>query len=437
MKPTLLIALLATWYLGAQAPSEVYLFDLDKSYRLTNPINISNNPELYDNQPYFEDNNTLVYVSTRNGQTDIKVADLKKGTQEWITNTAGSEYSPQAPSRGMYSAIRLDNDSIQKLYYYQKSNGGYTELVPEPKVGYYTWFDKNTIVSYAINEPSELMVHNLKDETHFAFKQNIGRSIHKIPNTDLVSYVDKSKEPWEIRSFNPVTGNDQLITTSLENSEDYTWTPNGDILMGQNEILYKYQPKEKQKWIPVTSLEFFKLKDITRLAVSPNGKKIAVVVGEDLPEPKKESKVAIIDIGIVVTNMEKSLILYKDVLGMKEVGQFPIDKEFGRKSGLTSGLATEVTVLQMEEGNQSTQLKLMTFGKHKNWYPDYIQQDLGVQYITLHVDNIGPYIERIIKNKIKMLGETPIVLDNGKTFVLIKDYDGTFIEIIGELEAKK
>ncbi|QLE00147.1 VOC family protein [Galbibacter sp. BG1] len=425
-------ALLITVVSYAQSPTEVYIFDMDSSYRLTNPVNISNNPEVYDNQPYFVDNHTLLYVSTRDGQTDIKAADLKKGIQEWITNTPGSEYSPEAPSKSTYSAIRLDNDSIQSLYNYNKNNGGYNELIKDQKIGYYTWYDKNTIVSFIVAEPSELRVNNLKEGTSFTFKENIGRSVKNIPNTKLISYIDKSNEPWEIYSFDPISGESAFIANTLEGSEDLVWTPNGVLLMGQNEILYKYDPKKEQKWIPVTSLEYFNLKDISRLAVSPNGKTIAVVVGEDIPEPPKPPKNAIVDIGIVVTNMEKSLALYKDVLGMKEVNAFTIDKDFGKKSGLTSGLSTDVKVLQMEEGEQSTQLKLMTFGKHKDWYPDYIQQDLGVQYITIHVDDIAPFLDRIKKYKIKLLGETPISLGDGRQFVLIKDYDGTFIEIISK-----
>ena len=42
-------------------------------------------------------------------------------------------------------------------------------------------------------------------------------------------------------------------------------------------------------------------------------------------------------------------------------------------------------------------------------------------------------IARIKKYKVPMLGETPTKLPNGKTFILIQDPDGTFIELIGDL----
>ncbi|MDG3583556.1 VOC family protein [Galbibacter pacificus] len=434
MKTTLsIIAIATSMWLQAQIATEVYLFDMDKSFRLTNPVNLSNNPGFYDNQPSFIDNNLLLYTSTRNHQTDIKEVDLRKKTQQWVTNTPGNEFSPQAtPKTNIYAAIRLDNDGKQRLYNYSSLNGGYEELISDQTIGYYSWYDKNTIVSFVPEEDnSKLVVNNLKNQTNFTFKENIGRSICKIPNTNLVSYIDKSSDVWEIRSFDPISGTDAFIANTLEGSEDMAWGQDGTILMGKEEVLYKYNPKGDQKWIPVSSLEYFNLKGITRLAISPNGKQIAIVVNEEIPESIQQQNNAIIDIGIVVTNLKKSLAFYKDILGMKETRKFTIDKAFGRKSGLTSGLSAEVTVLQLAEGNNATELKLMSFGKHKNWYPDYIQQDMGVQYITIYVKSVAPYLKRIQENNIKLLGDTPIAFENGESFLLIKDYDGTFIEIIG------
>lgn len=42
-----------------------------------------------------------------------------------------------------------------------------------------------------------------------------------------------------------------------------------------------------------------------------------------------------------------------------------------------------------------------------------------------------PFLERFEKHNIKLLGETHTKLDDGRTFVLVRDPDGTFIELIG------
>ena len=179
MKAIYISLFMFTLHLGAQNATEVFLFDMDKSYRLTNPINLSNNPTEYNNQPYFVNNNNILYSSTRNKQTDIKHVDLQKETQEWITNTPGSEFSPQMGYLpNMFTAIRLDTDGKQLLYSYDIKNGSATELIKNLKIGYYTWFDKNTIVTYTIGkiaDSSKLEVHELNNKTTFTLTKNIGR----------------------------------------------------------------------------------------------------------------------------------------------------------------------------------------------------------------------------------------------------------------------
>jgi predicted enzyme related to lactoylglutathione lyase len=76
----------------------------------------------------------------------------------------------------------------------------------------------------------------------------------------------------------------------------------------------------------------------------------------------------------------------------------------------------------------------MSFGKkpgHKRG--EVIQDDTGMQYITILVKDLKPFIDRLKKHGTQMLGETPIQLGSGDHFVLIQDPDGTFIELIGPL----
>jgi catechol-2,3-dioxygenase len=57
-----------------------------------------------------------------------------------------------------------------------------------------------------------------------------------------------------------------------------------------------------------------------------------------------------------------------------------------------------------------------------------------MQYITLMVKSLAPFLERLEHNKIPLLGETPTPLSETLSFVLIQDPDGNFIELIGPLE---
>ncbi len=139
----------------------------------------------------------------------------------------------------------------------------------------------------------------------------------------------------------------------------------------------------------------------------------------------------LIGVGVLTADLEASLDFYLNVIGMKKTGEFDVNEDLGKSSGLSNGLPFHVDILQLgEDGNV---WKLISFGKQApHAKSTYIQDDIGVQYITINVNNMKPFLERIKKNKVKLLGETPIPLDNGKDqFVVIQAPEGTFIELIG------
>lgn len=140
-----------------------------------------------------------------------------------------------------------------------------------------------------------------------------------------------------------------------------------------------------------------------------------------------------IQIGLVVSNLEKSSDFYTKVIGMQKTGGFKINEQFGKDSGLTGGLPFEVTILKLQNAAQATEWKLMSIHKKtKHRKSKNIQDDLGMQYITINVVNLDPFLERLQANNIKLLGNTPTKLGDGRRFVLIQDPDGTFIELIGQ-----
>ena len=139
-----------------------------------------------------------------------------------------------------------------------------------------------------------------------------------------------------------------------------------------------------------------------------------------------------ISIGVVVEDLDKSLAFYHDVVGMVKVREFTVDSEKAKRMGLSKGESFDIKVLKLENSEQATELKLMSFNKetsHKN--QKYIPDENGIRYITIFVKSMMPVLERIKKYNIKTLGETPTMLDANRQFVLIKDPDGNFVEFIG------
>lgn len=149
---------------------------------------------------------------------------------------------------------------------------------------------------------------------------------------------------------------------------------------------------------------------------------------------EKEFASNTIGVGVVVADLERSLDFYINVIGMSKVNEFDIDEDFSSKSGLAGGAPFSVHVLKLDDHPEATSWKLISFGKEgTSPLSEFIQDDTGMQYITLRVTNLEPFLERIRKHEVELLGETPVPFDSERHFALVRDPDGTFIELIGPL----
>lgn len=150
---------------------------------------------------------------------------------------------------------------------------------------------------------------------------------------------------------------------------------------------------------------------------------------------QSEFSSGLIGVGVVTKDIQKSLDFYLNVIGMTKVGEFDVDENFGKISGLTNGLAFHVDVLKLEDSPEANQWKLMSFKKEGSHpMPKYIEDDTGMQYITINVNSLEPFLDRIKKHNVKLMGETPVPLGEKDHFVLVQDPDGTIIELIGPLK---
>lgn len=150
---------------------------------------------------------------------------------------------------------------------------------------------------------------------------------------------------------------------------------------------------------------------------------------------QSEFSSGLIGVGVVTRDIEKSLDFYLHVIGMTKVGEFDVDENFGKISGLSDGIAFHVDVLKLQDSPDANQWKLMSFNKDGSHpIPKYIHDDTGMQYITIHVNSLEPFLKRIKKHNAKLLGDTPVPLGEKDHFVLVQDPDGTIIELIGPLQ---
>jgi len=294
MKFPLFLAALAFFSLSfSQSNTEIHLFDLSTSnskISITNHKNISNN-DGYDSQPSFLNEEKIIFASTRNDQTDIAQYFSNYNSKVWLNFTEGGEYSPlKVPNKNEVSAIRLDTDGKQRLYSYNISNGESTELIEDLVVAYYTWYDKNTIVSAVIEgDELNLYVTDLDEGKSRNYAKKVGRSFHKIPNSDLVSFISKKNEKqWQIKSLDPITGETRVIANTMAGVEDICWLDGKTLLSGKDSVLYKLTVKKDYSWKKVIDLSSLGITKITRLATNTSASKL--LIAGDIDENVKTVK---------------------------------------------------------------------------------------------------------------------------------------------------
>jgi hypothetical protein len=206
--------------------------------------------------------------------------NLKDNTKRFISNSPkGGEYSPQKiPNSKNISAVRLDNSGLQLFYSYNFKTGKDEELIKDFKIAYPAWYNKNTLIAVTIvNDALELFIFDLKNKINNTVAKNVGRSVHKIPNSNLVRFISKENiENWLVKSLNPKTKEIKTITP-IGKSEDITWLPNATLLIAAGKAIYKFSSKKDSS--PNLFFDFSNenIMNISRIAVNSDGTKIALV----------------------------------------------------------------------------------------------------------------------------------------------------------------
>ncbi|WP_262733062.1 DUF6265 family protein [Gaetbulibacter sp. NE] len=275
------VTFLLSAFAFSQQDTEIFLFNIESSssnISATSGKNISNN-EGYDNQPSFMNKDYILFSSNRNGQTDIIKYHTNYGSKTWLNFTEGGEYTPlKIPNKDAVSAVRLDPDGKQRLYAYNLKTSESTEIIKDLVVAYYTWYDENTIVSAVIEDTElNLYITDVNKGISKKYATNVGRSFHKIPNSNLVSFISKEDETqWKIKSLNPKTGAIKTIANTIEGVEDICWLNHITILSGKGSSLQKFTLNKDNNWKTVTDLSSYGITTITRLTTNPEATKLLI-----------------------------------------------------------------------------------------------------------------------------------------------------------------
>src|SRR5258708_2960861 len=185
-----------------QAGSEIFLFDLHirkDNVSIDNPKNITNHKG-YDNQPFFHTDKPLIYYASFNddGRSDIKFYNYKTEETKALTQTLEKEYSPTLTlDKEFISCIIQRDDGAQDLGKYPVAGGEPTIIINNLIVGYHVWADNSHLGLFVLGAngaPNELHYFRLPTKSDTIVAQDIGRSLHKVPNETAISFIHKISE---------------------------------------------------------------------------------------------------------------------------------------------------------------------------------------------------------------------------------------------------
>jgi tricorn protease-like protein len=273
-----------------QAGSEIYLFDLKLKkgkIELSNPKNITRHPG-YDNQPSFHADQPYIYYSSFNddGRSDIRRYDYVKDTTVNITTTNDREYSPTlTPDKQYLSCIIQRETGAQDLGKYPIDGGEPSLIIDNLTVGYHLWTDNSHLALFILGSegnPHTLHFMRLPTKEDTVLASNIGRSFQKITGERAFAFIQKGESGNKIMKYNTETSKLTEIGSTINKGEDIALTQQGHVITSDGTKLFFMLLKKSSKgWQPVGILQGSEfLKTVTRIAVSPNGDKLAVVVAE-------------------------------------------------------------------------------------------------------------------------------------------------------------
>lgn len=286
---TILFGVAPAWPQAAPPDTDIYLVPLERGasgWSVGTPENLTSRPG-YDNQPAFTpDGGHLLYTSYRDGQADVWRVALPDGPAEAVTRTLESEYSPTPlpGSDGELSVVRVEADSTQRLWRIAPDGEPLEPIFEEiAPVGYHGWLDRRRAALFILGDPPELRLADRDGGEVRTVARGVARSLQPTPDGGL-SYVaiesDDGGPPW-LHRLAPDGETSERLVRLPGDGVDHAWGPDGTVWTGVEAELHAWHPDRDGDggFVRVASLADEGISDLSRLAVSPDGRWLAVVAG--------------------------------------------------------------------------------------------------------------------------------------------------------------
>ena len=149
---------------------------------------------------------------------------------------------------------------------------------------------------------------------------------------------------------------------------------------------------------------------------------------------KPEFSRTTIDIGVVVSNVEKAAKFYTEALGFTDAGSFDVAAQMANDTGLTDNKPFKVRTFSLAKQPTATNLKIMQIAGAKAVDNQYISSTLGFRYLTVFVTDLAKVVGRLKQQGIAPVRPPYPLSGSNNHLVLVKDPDGNIIELIGPMQ---
>lgn len=268
--------------------TEVWLGKLDMSgggFAVSELVNISQDPG-YDNQPsFYPDGEALLYTTEATSLDDSGLGvhavryDIARGTRTLLPDAKG--FSPTPVGREQLMVLRQG-----RVFLHDAAGKLLAEATKTSTAGYFTPFDETTWVMF-MNEPERrIILYNPKTNEEETLARGANTAPFRVPGARAVTFVSQSPFPavegekakqvlqrLALDSKKVAT----LATLPFETGGHHLWTDRGTLLMASGPVVYEWSPARPEEWKPVYRASDPQLQGISRIAISPDRSRIALV----------------------------------------------------------------------------------------------------------------------------------------------------------------
>lgn len=273
---SVIVLLLASTVSGQVLTTEVWVGALDARdgrFEVSGLKNISRDPG-YDNQPAFHpDGNALLFTTEASGLDDSGLGvhavrhDLRSGKNTPLPAAKGFSPTP--------SATGLTTLREGRVWSYDADGRELGTLTETTTVGYYTRFDDGLWALF-LNEPERKIV--LYDETTKRVDEIDRMAVtapYRVPGQRAVTYVVDGRvlRRLDVDAKRAET----MATIPFPTGGHHVWTPRNTLLIASGNAIHEWSPARPADWPVVFRSDDPDLQGITRVAVSPQFDRIALV----------------------------------------------------------------------------------------------------------------------------------------------------------------